>query len=85
MKPTKRFFKFHGNYGGPGHAGGKPIDDLDLACYHHDKDYDNSKTEAARNMADERFIKRTSLISHNTKYPKVIREKAAVASTYFKL
>lgn len=34
--PTKSFVRVHGQYCGPGNAGGEPIDDVDSACRAHD-------------------------------------------------
>ncbi len=84
IKPTKRFFQFHGNYGGFGNQGGKPIDKLDEACYFHDMACGKAKSPDDRLKADNDFIRKVKIISEDRKEPKNIRDKASIIITVFK-
>ncbi|MBL8253567.1 MAG: hypothetical protein JNJ76_08210, partial [Candidatus Competibacter sp.] len=46
----------HGNWCGPGHGGGQPVDELDAACMRHDQCYDQNgyfDCRCNKNLADE--------------------------------
>jgi hypothetical protein len=89
VNPTKRFIPVHGNYCGPGNRGGKPVDDLDKACFRHDCEYDRSyhedePTRTERQLkADEHFVKRVIKIAADKSLPKMVRLKAYAAAKYF--
>lgn len=90
VPPTKRFFKIHGNYCGPGNRGGKPTDKLDRACMRHDSGYHKAKSQdkdtakKTKQKADHHFIKRVDKIAKDKSHPFMTRIKARAASAYFK-
>jgi len=90
LSPTEKFYKFHGNYAGPGNQGGMPIDKLDKAAFHHDVAYSQSKklpdkkaALAHRLKADHHFTTRLKRIIKDKDHPKSVRIKAVVAHAFF--
>lgn len=75
---------FHGNYGGRGNRGGKPIDKLDHVFQKHDVGYHHSKPNSTkRRKHDASLVKATHAISKDKSNTLKIRLKAKVANIAF--
>lgn len=89
LQPSEKFVCFHGNYCGPGNRGGKPIDELDRACFKHDCEYDKSYKDEGdtrrrrQNIADIHFVKRCLKVAQDRNTKLSIRIKAKIAAKYF--
>lgn len=82
-KGLKRNF-FHGNYGGFGNRGGKPVDDLDHHFQKHDVGYHYSKKPSDRRKHDVALVKATGNIMKSKNHPLSTRIKAGMAHAYFR-
>lgn len=81
--PTKRFYKFHGRYCGPGNKGLDPDDPVDAACQEHDVCY---FVDGRYNPACDRiFIKHLEGLLNGTELTKHQRMKAAAMRAFFRL
>jgi hypothetical protein len=90
LEPTKRFFRFHGNYAGPGNRGGLPIDKLDRAAFHHDVAYNYSRklpdravAFAHRLKADGHLVGRLDKLARDKTQTRAVRIKSIVAKAFF--
>lgn len=70
----------YGNWCGPGHGGGTPIDALDQACMHHDKCY--QARGYFRCSCDQQLIDEINRNYYKMRYGKE-RNMAAVIKAYF--
>ena len=83
QKGIKRNF-FHGNYGGFGNRGGKPVDKLDVEFQKHDTGYYHSKKPEDKKRHDAALVKSTGKLVKDKSLPLITRAKAGMAHTYFK-
>ena len=75
---------FHGNYGGKGNRGGKPVDKLDQAFQKHDTGYHHTPDPKKRLKHDKSLVKATSSIVKDKSQPIKTRVKAGMATALFK-
>lgn len=75
---------FHGNYGGFGNRGGKPVDKLDVEFQKHDTGYYHSKKPEDKKRHDAALVKSTGKLVKDKSLPLITRAKAGMAHTYFK-
>lgn len=75
---------FHGNYGGKGNRGGKPVDKLDQAFQKHDTGYHYTPDPEKRLKHDKSLVKATSSIVKDKSQPIKTRVKAGMATALFK-
>jgi len=75
---------FHGNYGGKGNRGGKPVDKLDQAFQKHDTGYHYTPDPEKRLKHDKSLVKATSSIVKDKSQPIKTRVKAGMAAALFK-
>lgn len=81
-EPSERFLKVYGNYCGPGHKGGAPIDGLDMACMKHDKCYTKDGYHDCN--CDAEFIKDIESFLQNGKLTFKQRTFGTMIKAFFK-
>ena len=82
---TKSHNKFHGNFGGKGNKGGKPVDALDAEFQKHDTGYHYSKKPRDIKKHDSALIQSTHKLAHDKTLPVKTRIKARLANAYFRV